>query len=105
MRESLWASARPVAWWCDVLLRVDAARVRCEYRIAKEIADQSFRTPDAGPVVIPEERDEPRAIVREHHLGQLGGLPIGFTAGRWSPCRGLVRAGEHENVAPAVVER
>ena len=55
LRESLWPSASPVLYWCGVLLRVDAARVRFEDRIAEEIADESVRTPDAGPAVIPEE--------------------------------------------------
>src|SRR6266516_5676697 len=96
----LTASVHLVTWWCGVLAEDHPPRLQT--RVTYESVHQLGRGADASPVVVPQSRHQPRAVGREHQVGQgtLPERPIAVLA----PGGGLLWPRLYQHVMPSRIQ-
>src|SRR5262249_34508682 len=94
------AHERLVTWWFGVL--AEGHRPRLQIRTVQESVHEPYRSADAGPVVVPQRRNQPRAIGGKHQVGQ-DTLPERSGVVR-APDSGLLRPGLDQHVMPSRIQ-
>src|ERR1700730_2793062 len=92
-------SDRLVTWRRGVL--AEGHRPRLKIRVAQEAAYEDGGSADAGPVVVPQRRNQPRTVGGEHQVGQGAVRPRVVPA----PSGGLLRTRLYQDVMAAGIQR
>jgi hypothetical protein len=89
-----------VAWRRGVLAK--GHRPRGQTRMAQEAVHKRARSADAGPVVVPQSRNQPGAVGGEHQVGQ-GAFPE-RPVSALAPSGGLLRSRLDQHVIPPRIQ-